>query len=319
MWKAFDIANKGWKAHCHFLQNLSKRSSVSRTHLSLHAYTACVEWCGIGYQDLIKICWKWFNEVLFSLLSIVTACSRRLTACRIHHGPAAIVVKATGVWTAHWVRTASNRVWTSSRTGVSTWRNYRCVDATTGVVMLGHRELRCQHDTLTGVLWKHKDLACGHDTLTGVLWRHRELVCGHTYRCVVKTQRPGMWTWHTYRCVVKTQRTGMWTHLQVCCEDTENWYVDTLTGVLWRHKELNWHVDMTHLQVCCEDTETWHVDMTHLQVCCERTGMWTWHTYRCVVKTQRPGMWTWHTYRCVVTTQRTGMWTWHTYRCVVKT
>ena len=52
MFKAFVIANGGWKANCHFLQNVSKRNTVSRAHLSPHTYTAGVEWCGIGHQEL---------------------------------------------------------------------------------------------------------------------------------------------------------------------------------------------------------------------------------------------------------------------------
>ena len=53
MLKALATANRGWKAHCHFLQNVLKRSSASRAHLSPDTYTAGVEWCGIGYQELI--------------------------------------------------------------------------------------------------------------------------------------------------------------------------------------------------------------------------------------------------------------------------
>ena len=33
---------------------MSKQSSVSRAHLSPHAYTARVEWCGIGHQELMS-------------------------------------------------------------------------------------------------------------------------------------------------------------------------------------------------------------------------------------------------------------------------
>ena len=50
--KPFVTANRGWKANCHFIQNVWKRSSVSRAHLSPHAYTAGVEWCGIGHWEL---------------------------------------------------------------------------------------------------------------------------------------------------------------------------------------------------------------------------------------------------------------------------
>ena len=43
---AFVIANRGWKASSHFLQNVWKRSSVSCAHLSPHIHTAYVERCG---------------------------------------------------------------------------------------------------------------------------------------------------------------------------------------------------------------------------------------------------------------------------------
>ena len=49
MFKGYVIANRGWKSNCHFLQNVSKQSSVSHAHLSPHTYTAYAEWCGIGH------------------------------------------------------------------------------------------------------------------------------------------------------------------------------------------------------------------------------------------------------------------------------
>ena len=58
MFKAFVIANRGWKANCHFFfQNVSKRSSVSRAHITPHTYTARVEWCGIGHWELKSSLW----------------------------------------------------------------------------------------------------------------------------------------------------------------------------------------------------------------------------------------------------------------------
>ena len=47
--KSISYCNRGRKANCRFLQNVLKRSFVSHTRLSLHTYTACVEWCGIGH------------------------------------------------------------------------------------------------------------------------------------------------------------------------------------------------------------------------------------------------------------------------------
>ena len=48
------------KQICHFLQNVSKGSSVSRAHLLLHTYTARVEWCGLGHLELMNTLGAWY-------------------------------------------------------------------------------------------------------------------------------------------------------------------------------------------------------------------------------------------------------------------
>ena len=45
--------DRGWRANCHFLQTISRQSTVSYAHLSSPIYMVSVAWCGVGRQELM--------------------------------------------------------------------------------------------------------------------------------------------------------------------------------------------------------------------------------------------------------------------------
>ena len=63
--KAFVIATEDEKQTVTFFQNVWKRSSVSRAHLSHHIYTAHVEWYCIGHEKLNCMIYNKYTIVLY--------------------------------------------------------------------------------------------------------------------------------------------------------------------------------------------------------------------------------------------------------------
>ena len=61
---------------------MSKPSSVSRAHLSPHTYTAGVEWCGIGHEELCtsftSLLHSWCGMVWYRILKLCTSFTSHL-------------------------------------------------------------------------------------------------------------------------------------------------------------------------------------------------------------------------------------------------